>query len=144
MWTLNRMARILLSQFNLIWDQLASTIVCIRISSILRQEKLKDFKICIRWVKTVEIRFVCINQAFQSSLLFHLTIFLTIGELFLAWVCVQVGIMLQSTAWKKAFLSWISPTESSDYPHVIAWRHLLSCIQCNASLSSASFCLKAF
>ena len=33
--------------------------------------------------KTVEIRFVCKNDAFQSSLLFELTTFLSTGENFL-------------------------------------------------------------
>ena len=80
--------------------------------------------------KTVEIRFVCKNHAFQSSLLFHLRTFLSTGNFFkievleysLIVTCtllvsetVCVGIMLQSTAgWKH------SPAKLSRVnPHVI-------------------------
>ena len=68
--------------------------------------------------KSVEIRFVCKNHAFQSSLLFHLRTFLSTGNFFkievleysLIVTCtllvsetVCVGIMLQLTAgWKHS------------------------------------------
>ena len=150
MWTLNRMARILLSKFNLIWDQLASTIVFIRISiaDLAAIQQLFLFEFLNMHIKTKKIkRFqnLCSlsqnswNQVclYQSSLSIKSSVssdnishnrrilssrlssfFFLNTDLHLACVC--VGIMLQSTAWKKAFLSWIFPTESSDYPHVIA------------------------
>ena len=47
-------------------DHLASKIVCIHISSILRQKRMGIFKFCTKFeFRTVELRFVCNNQAIQ-------------------------------------------------------------------------------
>ena len=62
-------------------DHLASKI---HISSIFRQKTMGISNFAFRTVQvTVELRFVCNNSAFQSSLLFHLTIFLSTGDFFL-------------------------------------------------------------
>ena len=75
-WTCNRMARIQLNPFN----NLASKIFLVQISSILRQKKMGISNLVFR---TIDFRFVCNNHAIQSSLLFHLTIFLWTGDFFL-------------------------------------------------------------
>ena len=68
-------------------DHWGSKIVCIpsQISSISRQKKMGIFKYHIQKlrIRTFELRFVCNNHAIQSSLLFHLTIFLSTGDFFL-------------------------------------------------------------
>ena len=59
--------------FQIIW----LLIVCTQISSILR---LKRWTFSSFLFETIELRHVCSNHAFQSSLLFHLTIFLSTAE----------------------------------------------------------------
>ena len=59
-------------------DHSASKIVCIQISSLLRQKKMRIFIV----FRTVELRLVCNNHSILSSLLFHMTIFLSRGDFF--------------------------------------------------------------
>ena len=56
----------------------ASKIVCFQTSSILRQKRWAFSNFVF---KTVELRFVYNIDAFQSSILFHLTIFLSTGDI---------------------------------------------------------------
>ena len=104
-------------------------------------------------LKTVEF-LVC--SAFQSSLLFYLTIFLSAGDSFQDWapsassivtciLFVCVAILLQSTAGWEALFSWIFPCESprriptSVYHCIWATFYVMHC-----TISSAFSCLKAF
>ena len=103
--------------------------------------------------KTVEIRFVCNNHAFQSSLLFHLAMFLSTGELFLksSSLCflnsdLHLACVWNCLCWHHAAVN--SRVESilqlncpECIPTSLFGQHLLLCI---ALLSSTFSCLKAF
>ena len=86
-------------------------------------------KICIQ---TVEIRFVCNNHIFQSSLLFHLTIFLSTGEILslsrLSSLCFlhshhdsDLHLLVSVLVWCCSLQQSGSLQSSPVNPHVIIW-----------------------
>ena len=142
-------------QSDLLWPIANLTIIGLQRLFVFKFPSYQDRK---RWAfsniifRTVELRFVCNNHAIQSSLLFHLTIFLSTGDFFLKieflllpqrWVASCLCLCWHNAAGNSQMGSFLQPNLPQWISMSFFWRCqlLLTAMHCITIICLTIICL---